>query len=269
MDYSPMLETAMRAAREAGKLVRASAGNPLYQKWKGPRDVVVGSVFPIQQKILDTIKMDFPNHAILTEESDEPPSPDSDPLWIVDPIDGSLNFHQGIPHAAISIAYRDEGVYRVGVVFDPFRDEMFHSIMGRFARLNGESIVVQKVSEGEDAYDKAIVGTDLPGGISERMQGLSMASLLAAQCIGLVIMGSPTLGLCYVAAGRLHAYFAMALQLWDLAAASVILGESGGVLTDILGGSWLHTTGGYIATNGVIHGWMMRAAQTVILNRKM
>ncbi len=268
MDYTPMLDTAIRAAREAGALARASAGKPLYQQWKGARDLVVGSVLPIQEKIIEIIKTDFPTHAILAEESEAMPPAETDPLWVVDPIDGTLNFGQGIPHAAISIAYREEGVYRVGVVYDPFQDEMFSAIQGRFARLNDEPIVVQQVMEGAEAYNQAIVGADLPGGFAERTQCLSIATLLAADCIALNIMGSPALGLCYVAAGRLHGYFALALQIWDIAAASVILGESGGILTDIRGGSWLHTTGGYIASNNVIHGWLYRGAITVLERSK-
>ena len=259
-----MLNTAMRAAREAGKMALATAGKPMYQRWKAARDLVTGSVLPIQDKIIELIKADFPSHAILAEEGENQSSQEADPLWVVDPIDGTLNFSQGIPHAAISIAYREEGVYRVGVVYDPFRDEMFHAIQGRFARLNEQNIAVQQVGEGETAYDAAIVGMDLPGGFSERQQSFNIASLMGTQCVTLTIMGSPALGMCYVAAGRLHSYFALGLQIWDVAAASVILGESGGILTDIRGGSWLHTTGGYIASNGVIHGWMYRNAILVL-----
>jgi myo-inositol-1(or 4)-monophosphatase len=264
MDYAPMLDTAMRAARQAGTIARTLIGKPEYLQWKSPRELVSGSVLPVQQKIVEIIKSDFPTHAILAEEGDEKPALESDPLWIVDPVDGTLNFSQGIPHLAISIAYREEGVYRVGVVYDPFRDEMFHALQGRYARLNGDSLFVKQVSEGEEAYNQAIVGTDLPGGFAERQQALNIASLMANQCTGLTMMGSPALGLCYVAAGRLNAYLALGLQIWDVAAASVILGESGGILTDIHGGSWLHTTGGYIASNGVIHGWMLRSAQAVL-----
>ncbi len=263
MDYTPMLDTAMRAARQAGALMRELSGKPEYQQWKGAREIVVGSVFPIQDKILEIIRADFPNDAILAEESETQPALESDPLWVVDPVDGSLNFHQGIPHAAIAIAYRAEGVYQVGVVYDPFRDEMFQALRGRSARLNEQPIVVQQVSEGEDAYFQAIVGTDIRGDQAMRVQGLNMMTLMASQCTGSTMMGSPALGLCYVAAGRLHGYFALGLDLWDVAAASVILSESGGILTDIRGGSWLHTTGGYMASNGVIHGWMMRNAQSV------
>ncbi|MBI3733039.1 MAG: hypothetical protein HY259_06220, partial [Chloroflexi bacterium] len=241
MDYQMMLDTAMQAAREAGGLAVASLGKPGYQQWKHPRDLLVGSVYPVQQRIVEIIHREFPDHAVLAEESElhaanaseELPSPDADPLWIVDPIDGSLNFGQGIPHFAISIACRVDGIYRVGVVYDPCTQEMFHALQGRFARLNHRPITVQLVAEGESAYDQAIVGTDWPGGMRERSQSLNIATLLATQCITLNVMGSPALGLCYVAAGRTHAYYHTDLRLWDVAAASVILGESGGILTDI------------------------------------
>ena len=77
-------------------------------------------------------------------------------------------------------------------------------------------------------------------------------------------MGSPALGLANVAAGRLHAYWHMDLSIWDVAAASIILQRAGGVLTDINGNSWLHSEGGYIATNGVIHGWLLNCIQSVL-----
>src|SRR5512140_667807 len=178
MDYTPMLETALRAAREAGAMARASCGKPGYMEWKGARDLVVGSVLPIQQRIIDIIHSDFPQDSVLAEEtlpgqdSLDRPSTEADPLWVVDPIDGTINFCQGIPHYAISIAYRAEGVYQVGVVYDPSTDEMYSALQGRFARLNGEPINVQQLSEGEDAYNRAIVGTDLPGGFKERLQSL-------------------------------------------------------------------------------------------------
>lgn len=279
MDYSPILETGMRAAREAGKLALTSLGSPGFQQWKGPRDLLVGSVLPIQQQIVDVIHAEYPDHAILVEEpaEDAPnvfsgsrddgaasPLPDADPLWIVDPIDGSLNLYQGIPHFGISIAFRENGIYCVGVVYDPNKDEMFTAIQGRFARLNGQPITVQQVAEGETAYDQAIVGTDWPGGMKERQRSMNIATLVATQAITLNVMGSPALGLCYVAAGRYHAYYNTHSQLWDVAGAAIVLGESGGILTDILGGSWLHSTGGYIASNGVIHGWMVRNTKAVL-----
>jgi myo-inositol-1(or 4)-monophosphatase len=264
MSYERERDVAQRAAREAGQLALQSLGQPGYQQWKGHGDVLVGAVLPIQDHIIQTIRAEFPHDAILAEESDDIPPLDADRLWIIDPIDGSLNFMQGIPHFSIAIALRAEGIFRVGVVYAPATHEMFHALQGQYARLNDEPITVQLLSEGEDAYHRAIVGTDVPGDLQRRQESLNIATLLGGQAVTLNAMGSPALGLCYVACGRYHAYYHTALKPWDVAAAAVILGESGGILTDILGGSWLHSTGGCIATNGIIHGWMVRAAKAVL-----
>lgn len=266
MDLMAMHDLAVRAAREGGRLALASLGNPLYQEWKDTRDILVGSVPPIQEKIIALLRAERPDDVIYAEEGAGPPPPAEGAVWLVDPVDGSLNFYQGIPHFAVSIALRVDDIYEIGVVYDPCHDELFHAVRGKFARLNGQPMTVQLVAEGESAYDAAIVGTDLPGGMRQRQQALNIATLLATQCITLSAMGSPALGFCYVACGRLHAYFHMSLQPWDVAAAAVILAESGGVLTNILGNSWRHSDGGYIATNGVIHGWMVRSTKAVLGN---
>lgn len=253
-----ILETAIRAARTGGQLALSRVGQPGYLRWKGLRDVEVGAALEVQAAIVDVIRRDFPEHAILVEESQTRPPEDADPLWIVDPIDGSLNFLQGLPLFSICVAYRAQGLYRVGVVYDPCRDELFEGVLGLGARLNHEPIVVQQVSEGLDAYEHAIVGTDWPYGGERRAQALQIAQLMAGNMLALHVMGSPALGICYVAAGRLHAYFHLDLELWDVAAAGVIVQEAGGILTNARGSSWLFADKGYLVTNGVIHGEMVR-----------
>jgi myo-inositol-1(or 4)-monophosphatase len=93
--------------------------------------------------------------------------------------------------------------------------------------------------------------------------------LMASDVVSLQILGSPALALCYIAAGRLDAYFHLDLHLWDVAAASVVLQEGGGVLTDEDGSTWFHSEGGYVATNGVIHGWMLHPIRLVRDQQKM
>jgi myo-inositol-1(or 4)-monophosphatase len=100
-------------------------------------------------------------------------------------------------------------------------------------------------------------------------QALKIASVMAPQIVVLNAYGSPALGLCNVAAGRLHAYWALDLKIWDLAAGAVILTRAGGTLTDEHGDSWLFSKGGYIASNSVIHGWTMRSLQNVLQKEKL
>lgn len=185
-------------------------------------------------------------------------------LWIVDPIDGSTNFFRGLPSFAVSIGYRDASGFRVGVVYDPSRDELFSARTGDGAYLNGQRITVHFAGEGEDAYDSSLIGTDLPGDTEGRVNALRAAMHVGNRMLGLVMLGSPALGLCYVAAGRLHAYFHLKLQLWDVAAAAVILQEAGAIFTNGTGSSWLYSDGSYLASNGRVHGGMLRLLRAAL-----
>jgi len=264
-DTSRVLETAILAARTGGQLALARLGNPGYERRKGPRDVVAGAVLDVQKSIVDVIRQEFPEAHFLLEETDAAQDEQADPLWIVDPVDGSLNFLHGIPIFAVSIAYRTAGLYRVGVVYDPCRDELFHAVTGGGAFLNGHAIRVDHFSDGREAWEQAVVGTDWRGNDVELRKALQVARWVAAETFQLMTLGSPALGLCYVAAGRLHAYYGLdALKLWDVAAGAVILQEAAGVFTSIEGASWLFAKEGYIASNNVIHGWVQRTAGAVL-----
>ena len=266
MEIGRALEVAVRAARKGGKVAQARLGVPGYLKWKGHRDVVSEASLQVQEAIVSTLLAEFPDSGILAEEGpeDAPLPVDAEHLWIVDPICGSLNFVQGIPHFGISIALRSEGNIQVGVVYDPCRDELFEATTETTAALNGQKMFVQQISEGSEAWSSAIVGTDWPRSGERREQARLIVGLMLDQVGELNLMGSPALGLCNVAAGRLHAYWHLDLKIWDLAAASLILQRAGGVLTDAHGMTWLYSDGGYIATNAVIHGWLLNCIQAVL-----
>jgi myo-inositol-1(or 4)-monophosphatase len=225
----------------------------------------------IQQQIVGVIRAALPEAHILAEESAEPQDAlqRADPLWVIDPLDGSMNFNYGLPFFAVSIAYRAEGRYQFGVVYDPCHDELFQAEFGRGAYLNGSPIFADKFGEGQDAYHNARVGTDWPGGVDERRTALYASRILGNEVTQLWTLGSPILSMCYVAAGRLNAYYNLRLQLWDVTAASVILQEAGGTLTDITGGPWLFSEGGYLASNGVVHGAMLRALKPMLEIQQM
>jgi myo-inositol-1(or 4)-monophosphatase len=260
------LEVAIRAARTGGQVALARLGKTDYQRWKGHRDVVSGATLEVQDAILTVLKAETPDFGILAEEGpeDEPVPLDAENLWIVDPICGSLNYVQGIPYFAVSIALRANGAIRVGAVYDPCRDEMFAATLGSTSTLNGETIAVQQISEGYDAFEKAWVGTDWPHEQEKFDEAVKISAIMARQVISLSAMGSPALGLCNVACGRMHAYWALDLKIWDLAAGGLILTRAGGTLTDDHGHSWLYSKGGYIASNSVIHGWTLRCLQRVL-----
>ena len=286
MDDAARLEVAIAAAREGRRVALAHVGNPLYFKLKGRRDLLVGASVAVQDAIRNVLLGACPEDGFLGEEGpeDEVLPVDAERLWIVDPIDGSINYFRGLPNFAISIGYRDATGFRVGVVYDPSRDELFSARSGDGARLNGERIHVHVAGEGEDAYESSLIGTDLPGDTEARIKAMRAATHVANRMLGLVmlgspvlgpldvgpavlglvVLGSPALGLCYVAAGRTHAYFHLALQLWDVAGAAVILQESGAAFTNGGGSSWLYSDGSYLASNGRIHGGMLRLLRAAL-----
>jgi myo-inositol-1(or 4)-monophosphatase len=268
VDDAHRLDAAIRAAREGGRVALAHLGDPLYFKLKGRRDLLVGASIKVQDAIREVLLEECPDDAFLGEEGpdDEPLPVNAEHLWIVDPIDGSANFFRGLPTFAISVGYRESVGFRVGVVYDPSRDELFSARFAHGARLNGERITVHVAGEGEDAYESSLIGTDLPGDTEGRVTGLRAATHVGNRMLGLIMLGSPALGLCYVAAGRLHAYFHLKLQLWDVAAASVILQEAGATFTNGAGSSWLYSEGSYLATNGRLHGGMLRLLRAAVPN---
>ncbi len=266
IDINCVLEVAVRAARKGGEVALARMGNPGYLKWKGHRDVVSEAALRVQDAIIAAIQAEFPNDGIMAEEGpeDAPLPVDAPNLWIVDPICGSLNFVQGIPYFGVSVALRSEGNISAGVVYDPCRDEMFAATSETVATLNGRKIAVQQISEGFEAWSSAVVGTDWPRSGERRQQARMIVGLMMDQIGECSLMGSPALGLCNVASGRLHAYWHLDLKIWDMAAASLILQRAGGILTDAHGMTWLYSDGGYIATNGVIHGWALNCIQAFL-----
>lgn len=266
LEVTRALEVAVQAARRGGEVARARMGDPGYVTWKGDRDVVAQASLQVQETIVSTILMEFPRAGILAEEGpeDAPLPVDADQLWIVDPICGSLNFVQGIPHFCISIALRSEGRIRVGVVYDPSRDELFAATTDTPSTLNGRNIVVQQISEGSEAWSGAILGTDWPPSGERRRQARSIVNVMVDQVLACTIMGSPALGLCNVAAGRLHAYWHLDLKIWDIAAASLIVERAGGILTDAQGMTWLYSDGAYVASNDVIHNSLLNCIKPML-----
>jgi len=255
--HADILAVAEAAALAGGRVALAGAADVKYLSWKGPRDVFVGRSLEVQDAIVTTIRRSFPKSAILTEEGpeDEPLPLDADPLWIVDPICGSTSYLMHDLHYAVGVAYREAGSWQVGAVYEPARDHLYTGTRGGRAALNGQPIRAEQFGDGTEAIERAVVGIDWPASDDGRRDMSLVINVLANQVLGLRSFGSPALGVCAVAAGRLHGYVTLGLKLWDLAPASVILQAAGGVVTDSVGGAWMHSPdGSCIASNATIHG---------------
>jgi myo-inositol-1(or 4)-monophosphatase len=268
-----VLEVAKQAARAGGLIARQKIDAPnQHFAWKRSRDPFVAQSLDVQDAVLATIRESFPDHAILAEEGpdDEEMPVGADPMWIVDPICGSLNYMHRDPAYAVSVGFLADGAWQVGVVYEPERDAMFTGVEGRGARLNDRAIVVDQFADGVEAFQRAAVGIEWPGDVTARKEMLTIVGTLVPVVLSVRAIGSPALGLCYVAAGRLHGYSALDLRPWDVAPGAVILQCAGGTVTNFSGSSWYHSPdGGYVASNSIIHGRLLQSAGAVLALRRL
>ena len=215
----------------------ARAGGQVLQQWvdrfsvreKGWGDLVTEADFEAQKTIREIIRGTFPEHAMLAEAQDaaSDPSTSAEFRWLVDPLDGTMNYVHGVPHYATSVALEHRGELLVGVVFDPCLDECFTAAAGHGAHLNGKPIRTSEVTEPDDAL--AAVG--FPPGMAENAPDLLVFLEVVTRCQGIRRTGSAALNLCYVAAGRFDFYWSFATKIWDVAAGVLMVREAGGEVT--------------------------------------
>ncbi len=248
------LQAATDAAVAAGKLLLAA--HPGRAKEKSVGNLVTEADLESERIIVDRIRAHFPGHSILSEESSADIDVDSANLWIIDPLDGTNNFAHGIPQFCVSIAYAQAGHVRMGVVYDPNRDELFTCVHGESAKLNGHPIAISN----RDQLSQSIVCTGFYYDRSEMMRRTLKAieSLFDRGVQGVRRFGSAALDLCWVACGRLDGYFEYQLGTWDFAAGSLLVQSAGGHCTDRNGQTVTLKSQGMIASNGRIHSQLLQ-----------
>lgn len=242
----PMLNIAVRAARKAGKLITKSyeAPSSISVSNKSLNDFVTNVDHGAEHLIVETIKKAYPNHTIITEESGVIAGEDSSVQWIIDPLDGTTNFVNLLPHFSVSIAVRIQGRTEVAVIYDPMRNELFTAVRGQGAQLNGYRLRCSTAKE--------LAGTVLATGFPAKQKSLAapyleMLTKLFTHCADFRRTGSAALDLAYVAAARVDGFFEMALKPWDIAAGELIVREAGGIVTDLEGGTNYLTNGNIVA----------------------
>ena len=248
-----MLETAIEAARQVGQVLLEQFGTHQEIKSKGLRDIVTGADLAAQSRAIEVIRSQYPDHDILSEELGQVPAGASDYCWIVDPLDGTTNYSRGYPCFSVSIALSYRGEAILGVVYDPLRDQLFQAQRGLGAYLNDDRIHISGVERLIDA----LVGFDWARKQDLRSQTAQAVAEIAPEIGSLRSMGSAALGLCSVAAGWLEAYFHLSLKPWDVAAASVIIQEAGGTISDLAGRPWQLRSKDCLASNCLIHQAML------------
>lgn len=233
MEYTTWLATAQAIVKEAWMNVREKAGGPHAFTLKGYRNPVTETDEQLNRLIVDALHAAFPNHGIVSEES-APEHLEAEVVWCVDPLDGTTNFSRGLPLFGISLAALQRGVPVAGVVYDGLRDELFAAARGHGATLNGTRLHTSGVTD----LEAALVAVEWPRDNALRYQVWQRMGQLLPRVRSLRAFGSAALGMCYVAAGRVDGYYALSLQLWDQAAAVLIVQEAGGWIADVEGQAW-------------------------------
>lgn len=212
-------------------------------------DLVTQADNESEQAIFEVIRETFPGHYILSEESGELKM-DSNIKWIIDPIDGTVNFANGIPICCVSIGIEQDGNMILGAVYNPFMNEFFFSERGSGATLNDKTI---RVSEKNDVLRSCLV-TGFPYSYLDVPNGpLEVFDKLIRNNIPVRRLGSAAIDLCWVAAGRFDGFYEHKLNAWDSAAGFLIVEEAGGKVTDFNGDYYSLYQPNLLATNGKIH----------------
>ncbi len=235
-----LLNVAVMAARRAGAVLGRSVKKveTLKIEKKGHNDFVSEADRNAEAAVIDVIHKHYPDHAILAEESGV--QGESDHVWIIDPLDGTTNFLHGFPQFAVSIAVQVKGRIEHGVVYDVMREELFTASRGEGAQLDGRKIRVSGLRDME----MALIGTGFPFRQADIELGpyLAMLEKVIRNTSGVRRPGAAALDLCYVAAGRLDAFWETGLSSWDLAAGGLIIREAGGIVSALDGGEhWMDT----------------------------
>jgi myo-inositol-1(or 4)-monophosphatase len=243
------LWVALRAARAGAEEVLAGAGTDFLTEMKGNVDPVTEVDERAETAIRVNIATHFPDDSILGEEGGGADWKKGR-VWIIDPIDGTINFVHAIPQFSVSVALWDDGVPLIGVVIDVMRQEEFVAIRGEGARLNDRKI---KVSD-TPSMNEALLATGFPYDRQEHAREyLDVVGTVLENAQGMRRMGSAALDLAWVACGRFDGYWEYGIQPWDAAAGVLLVSEAGGLVTDHTGAGNDLDARACIATNGKIH----------------
>lgn len=229
MEYSSYLAKAVELARAAGEIQLSYFRNTRLasQTKLNSFDVVTEADKASERLILDGIRSAFPGHAILSEESGKEGAKDAEWLWVIDPLDGTTNFNQGLPVFSVSIALQHQGATVMGVVYAPYLGELFTAVKDQGAYLNGNPIHVRHNTD----LGTMVVATGMPYDRDRHPDNnLDNISRVCLRVRGTRRMGSAAIDLAYTAAGYYDAYWELNLNPWDVDAGILLVQEAGGIV---------------------------------------
>lgn len=254
MSEPTFLSVALRAARAASNLHQFYASSDVDINTKSSHSDLVTKVDKLcEEKIREVILASFPEHAVLGEEGGESQG-NASHRWIIDPLDGTLNYAHGFPFYAVSIALEINGVLEVGVVLDSTLGELFYATRGGGAFYNGVPIRVSSTPR----LKQALLATGFSSNPKLFQKNMSLFAKVLPHVRAIRRPGSAALVLCYVACGRLDGLWELKLEPWDVAAGQLIVKEAGGSITGAAGEPHQITEKTVVASNGHLHKELLR-----------
>jgi len=250
-----VLALARRLAREAGEIQRqAYEGEHDIGTKSAPVDLVTEVDHRCEALLVETLGRERPGDAVLAEEGSGSGDAGAPWRWVIDPLDGTVNYAHGYPRFCVSIGVERAGERVVGVVYDPLLDELYHAVAGSGAFRNDAPIRVT----GEDGLGRAMVATGFAYDVQSSFEdNLDHFAAFVKSARAVRRDGSAALDLCYVAAGRLDGYWELKLHAWDVAAGALIVAEAGGRVSGLDGGPMPADGSEVVASNGRIHDQML------------
>jgi myo-inositol-1(or 4)-monophosphatase len=240
---------AIAIAHEAGAFLKKRISCEHVVHYKGEINIVTGEDRGSEEILKSRISKAFPDHGILAEESSEIDAR-SEFRWIIDPLDGTTNYAHGYPVFCVSVALEKMGQVVLGVVFDPMRDETFVAVAGEGAFLNGHRISVSATAE----LSRSLLATGFPYDLREnRDNNLHYFIAMSFKCQAVRRAGAAALDLAYTSAGRFDGFWELRLKPWDTAAASLLVREAGGMVSEISGDAHHSGSPHIVASNGKLH----------------
>ena len=252
----PYINIAIKAARRAGSIITRALENTrsIRVSEKGLNDLVTTIDSAAEKDIVSTIRRAYPSHGILGEEGGYEAGDET--VWVIDPLDGTMNFVHGYPQYAVSIGIRHKGQYEHGVIYDPLTQDLYTASKGQGTQLNGRRV---RVAE-RNSLPGSLLSTGFPYTETGRMRHLdkhiAVFKDLYQQCADVRYSGSSALNLAYVASGKLDGYWQTDLKEWDVAAGILMVQEAGGIVTDYNGAPDI-SLGTIIAGTPKIHGILL------------
>lgn len=252
-----MIETALAAAHAGGALLRSKFGTRLHIEEKSAKDLVTEADREAEAAIVAIIQARFPEHNILAEEGDYPPTP-SPFRWIIDPLDGTTNFTHAFPWVAVSIAVEEAGEIILGIVYNPIYEELFVAAKGQGATLNGRPLQVSAINR----LDRALLATGFaPASSASPANNFDHFLRFQERAQACRRPGAASLDLACVAAGRFDGFWEMKLKPWDTAAGMLLVTEAGGRVSNFDGAPFAPSHRECLASNGLIHDAMIPILQ--------